>query len=466
MNNTEYTYYYFLGIGGIGMSALARYFNLQGAEVLGYDRTPSDLTSKLESEGIQIHYNDEVSCIPQRIIQNSEKTLIIYTPAIPADNKEFNFFKEHNFTYVKRAQVLGLICNEHNGIAISGTHGKTSITTFTSHIFYNSTKGCNAFLGGISKNFNTNYVIHPTSEYVVVEADEYDRSFHNLYPSTAIITSIDADHLDIYGSHEQIFESFYTFAKQIKNGGTLIYKKTVNIEPIVAELQNKKIKIYTYSLSDSNADFYASSIERKNNIYEITLQTPFGEITDILFSLPGKINIENMIAASSIAICNGITPQELKRAIVTLQGVERRLDIQVNNSKVVYLDDYAHHPEELKACISSIKELYFDKKITGIFQPHLYSRTKDFAKEFGESLSLLDELILLDIYPARELPIEGVSSDLIFNNVQISNKQICKKENLLHTIDSKMPEVLITMGAGDIDRFVKPITELLKRKTE
>ena len=466
MNNSEYTYYYFLGIGGIGMSALARYFNLQGAQVMGYDKTPSDLTNKLESEGIQIHYQDDISLIPQRILQNPEKTLIIYTPAIPLDNLEFNYFKEHNFTYVKRAQVLGLICNEHKGLAISGTHGKTSITTFTSHIFYNSALGCNAFLGGISKNFNTNYVIHPNSEYVVVEADEYDRSFHNLYPSTALITSMDADHLDIYGTHEQIIESFYTFAKQIKPNGTLIYKSSLHVSPILQELQAKKIQIYTYSLSDTNADFYASSIERKNNLYVITIQTPFGEISDILFSLPGKINIENMIAASSIALCNGVTPEELKLALFTLKGVERRLDIQVANNKVIYLDDYAHHPEELKACISSIKELYFDKKITGIFQPHLYSRTQDFAKEFGESLSLLDELLLLDIYPARELPIAGVTSQLIFDEVTIPNKQLCKKDSLLPIIEANMPEVLITMGAGDIDRFVKPISELLKRITE
>lgn len=466
MNNTKYTYYYFLGIGGIGMSALARYFNLQGVRVLGYDKTPSNLTHALESEGIAIHYQDEISNIPQEIIENREKTIVIYTPAIPETHKEFSYFKEQNFICVKRALILGLICNQHTGLAIAGTHGKTSVTTFTSHIFFNSALGCNAFLGGISKNFKSNYVIHPTSNFVVVEADEYDRSFHNLHPSTALITSMDADHLDIYGTHENIIESFYTFANQIKENGNLIYKSSLDFSKLLPKIHAKGIKTYTYSLQDSKADFYAKHIERKNNVYVINLHTPFGEISDIIFNLPGKVNIENMVAASSIALCNGITIQELKLALYTLQGVERRLDIQLANDKVIYLDDYAHHPEELRACISSIKELYSDKKITGIFQPHLYSRTKDFAKEFGESLSLLDELLLLDIYPARELPIVGVSSQLIFDNVHISNKHLCSRENLLEVLEQHVPEVLITMGAGDIDRFVKPITDLLKRITE
>ena len=448
------------------MSALARYFNFKGARVFGYDKTASDLTHKLESEGITIHYTDSISSIPKEVIENLDKTLVIYTPAIPKNHEEFVYLQQQNYTCVKRAQVLGLICNPQTGIAISGTHGKTSITTFTSHIFYNSAQGCNAFLGGISKNFKSNYVFHPTSKYVVVEADEYDRSFHNLFPHTALITSMDADHLDIYGTHENILNSFYTFAKQIKENGVLIYKKSLDISPILSTLESKHIQVYTYSLNDSTSDFYATQISRKNNVYVINLHTPFGEIQDIIFTLPGKINIENMIAASSIALCNGVTAEELKLALYTLQGVERRLDIQIANNTVVYLDDYAHHPEELKACISSIKELYFDKKVTGIFQPHLFSRTKDFAQEFGESLSLLDELLLLDIYPARELPIEGVTSKLIFDNVSIQNKHLCSKENLLEQIEKNIPQVLITMGAGDIDRFVKPITDLLKKITE
>lgn len=466
MNKTEYTYYYFLGVGGIGMSALARYFNFKGANVIGYDRTPSDLTQTLQSEGIEVHYSQSVTAIPQHIIDNKVATLVIYTPAIPADMPQLVYLQSQGFTCVKRAQVLGLICNQQTGIAISGTHGKTSVTTFTSHIMYNSAQGCNAFLGGISKNFKSNYVFHPTTTNVVVEADEYDRSFHSLQPHTALVTSMDADHLDIYGSHASILESFKTFFNQIKSGGTFIYKKNLDVSESIPVLQEKKITCYSYSLQDIRADFYARVITRNQQSYSINLVTPFGEIPNIVFHLPGKVNIENMIAASAIALCNGVQTNELVNALATLQGVERRLDVRVSNATVVYIDDYAHHPEELKACISSIKELYANRKVTGIFQPHLYSRTQDFAKEFGESLSLLDELVLLDIYAARELPIEGVTSKLIFNEVTIPNKHMVRKQDLLHHIEQNIPQVLLTMGAGDIDRFVQPIEELLKRITQ
>ena len=466
MNNTKYTYYYFLGIGGIGMSALARYFNFKGAQVVGYDRTPSELTHKLESEGIAITYNHQIECIPKQVIENKEKTLVVYTPAIPNDMPQFVHLQSLGYTCVKRAYVLGLICKNQHGIAISGTHGKTSVTTFTSHILYNSSKGCNAFLGGISKNFKSNYVFHPTSTNVVIEADEYDRSFHSLYPSTALVTSMDADHLDIYGSHTAILDSFKQFFSQIQPGGTFIYKKNLDVSESLPMLQEKNIQCYSYSINDIRADFYARVITRKHNAYSIDLVTPFGEISNIIFQLPGKVNIENMIAASAIALCNGVQPNELVQELFTLQGVERRLDIRVSNSKVLYIDDYAHHPEELKACITSLKELYSTAKITGIFQPHLYSRTRDFAKEFGQSLSLLDELLLLDIYAARELPIEGVTSQLIFDAVTIPNKRIVSKHELLQYIEHNVPEVLVTMGAGDIDRFVKPLEDLLKRITQ
>lgn len=466
MINTEYTYYYFLGVGGIGMSALARYFNFKGSTVMGYDRTPSDLTTKLQSEGIAIHFTHDIDSIPQEIIENKESCLVIYTPAIPADMPQLVYLQTQGYTCMKRAQVLGYICNKQTGIAIAGTHGKTSVTTFTSHILYNSVQGCNAFLGGISKNFMSNYVFHPTSTNVVVEADEYDRSFHHLFPNTTLVTSMDSDHLDIYGSHAAILESFKTFIHQIKPGGTFIYKKKLDVSESISELEDKGIRCYSYSLNDIRADFYARAISRQHNWYVIDLITPFGEIKNIIFRLPGKVNIENMIAASAIALCNGVQVPELVAALSSLQGVERRLDVQVANTNVVYIDDYAHHPEELQACISSIKELYSDKKITGIFQPHLYSRTRDFAKEFGQSLSLLDELLLLDIYAARELPIEGVSAKLIFDEVSIPNKHLVSKQELLNHIEHNVPQVLLTMGAGDIDRFVKPISELLKRITQ
>lgn len=466
MNSKEYTYYYFLGVGGIGMSALARYFNFKGARVLGYDRTPSELTHALQKEGIEVLFDQEVDAIPQIIRDNKDTTLVIYTPAIAANMPQFVYLQSLGYTCVKRAQVLGYICNNQSGIAISGTHGKTSVTTFTSHILYNSAQGCNAFLGGISKNFRSNYVFHPTSSHVVVEADEYDRSFHNLFPNTALVTSMDSDHLDIYGSHAAILDSFKKFISQIKPDGTFIYKKNLDVSESLDQLQDKGIRVYSYALQDIRADFYARSIQRQHNWYIIDLVTPFGDIEHIQCNLPGKVNIENMIAASAIALCNGVQASELVAALATLQGVERRFDVQVANNHVVYIDDYAHHPEELKVCISSIKELYSKKKITGIFQPHLYSRTRDFAKEFGASLSLLDEVILLDIYAARELPIDGVTSTLIFDEITDTQKCIVSKQELLNYIEHNVPQVLITMGAGDIDRFVKPIGDLLKRITQ
>ncbi len=456
--------YYFIGIGGIGMSALARYFNMLGAQVYGYDRTPSDLTRELESEGMKIHYTDLVSAIPFEIKSAVDKTIVVITPAIPQENNEYTYFRENGFSILKRAKVLGLICRNMKTIAIAGTHGKTSTTTFTSYLMKNSKNGCNAFLGGISKNFNSNYVFDENSNFVVVEADEYDRSFHNLYPSTAIITAMDADHLDIYGTHQAVIESFYKFACQIKKGGSLIHKLGLDFAPILSQLQQNGVRIYTYSLQDSAADFYMKSIEIKNNAFELCLHTPFGEIKSIYFALPGKTNVENYVAAAAAALVNGVTRDELYKATNTLQGVIRRFDVQVASPKLVYIDDYAHHPAELKACIESIREMYAGKKLTGIFQPHLYTRTRDFASEFAESLSLLDELILLDIYPAREEPIPGVTSQLIFDQVTCPEKQMCSKENVLEVLKNKELEVLITVGAGNIDRLVQPITELLNKR--
>ena len=455
--------YYFLGIGGIGMSALARYFNLQGASVYGYDRTCSDLTRALQSEGMAVHYTDSIDEIPAEVKSAKDETIVVITPAIPKDNTEYIYFKNNGFTILKRAQVLGLICKDKTTVAIAGTHGKTSTTTFTSFLLNKSSKGCNAFLGGISKNFNSNFVYDGNSELIAVEADEFDRSFHNLYPSTAVITAMDADHLDIYGTHEAVIESFYQFARQIQQNGTLIHKLGLNFEPIKQDLENHNVTVYTYALQDASADFYMKSIEIKNNAFELTLHTPFGEISGISFGLPGKTNVENFVAASAASLVNGLTTDELKNLSKQVQGVVRRFDVHVANEKVIYIDDYAHHPAELAACITSIREMYAGKKLTGIFQPHLYTRTRDFAAEFAKSLSLLDELILLDIYPARELPIEGVTSKIIFDKVTCGKKEMCSKENLLNVLKNKDLEVLITVGAGDIDRLVQPITDMLKK---
>lgn len=456
--------YYFLGIGGIGMSALARYFNLQGATVYGYDRTPSDLTRALESEGMNVHYTDSVDEIPVSVKSAKNETIVVVTPAIPKDNLEYKFFVDNGFTILKRAQVLGQICREKKTVAIAGTHGKTSTTTFTSYLLHESHCGASAFLGGISKNFNSNFVFDASSDIIAVEADEFDRSFHNLYPSTAVITAMDADHLDIYGTHEAVIESFYQFARQIQQNGTLIHKLGLNFAPISDDLRKQNVKVYTYSLQDSSADFYMKSIEIRNNAFVLALHTPFGDISDIHFSLPGKTNVENLVAASAASLLNGISFEELKSGIASLKGVVRRFDVQVSTPKVVYIDDYAHHPAELKACIESIREMYAGKKLTGVFQPHLYTRTRDFASEFAQSLSLLDELILLDIYPARELPIPGITSKVIFDQVTCKEKSMCAKEDLLEVLKKKNLEVLITVGAGNIDRLVQPITELLKER--
>ena len=457
--------YYFLGIGGIGMSALARYFNLQGATVYGYDRTPSELTQTLESEGMLVHYVDSVDEIPAEIKAAKENTIVVVTPAIPKDNLEYNYFVTNGFTILKRAQVLGHICRDKKTVAIAGTHGKTSTTTFTSHLLHNSHCGASAFLGGISKNFNSNFVFDDSSDLIAVEADEFDRSFHNLYPSTAVVTAMDADHLDIYGTHKAVIESFYQFVRQIENGGTLIHKIGLDFTPIAQELAQHNVTVYSYSLDNPNADFYMRSIEIRDNAFVLTLHTPFGDFSGLQFALPGKTNVENLVAASAASLVNGLTGDELKSGIASLKGVVRRFDVHVATPKCVYIDDYAHHPAELKACIESIREMYAGKKLTGVFQPHLYTRTRDFADEFAQSLSLLDELILLDIYPARELPIPGITSKVIFDKVTCAKKEMCKKEELLEVLKQKNNiEVLITMGAGNIDRLVPQVAELMEKR--
>lgn len=444
---------YFLGIGGIGMSALARYFSAQGAMVGGYDLTATGLTRQLESMGMEIHYNDNPELIPQAF-RELGKTLVVLTPAVPENHLEWKFFKDRGFTILKRAQVLGQIFNSQTGIAIAGTHGKTSVTTFTSFLLNETGIGCNAFLGGISKNFNSNLVLNK-SEYVVAEADEFDRSFLQLFPHFLLITTVDADHLDIYSGLEEIQHTFQLLVNQVRQGGTVVLNNKVKLK--VPE----GLSHFTYSLDDALSDFYASNIRKEKGAYCFTLHTPFFRVQNLQLEVPGKTNIENAIAAMAVSCVLGATPDKLIGALPRMRGVVRRFDVQYQSEKVVYIDDYAHHPRELDAVISSLRDWFPGKKITAVFQPHLFSRTRDFATEFAESLSKVDELILMDIYPAREKPIPGVTSDIIFNRVRLEAKHRCSKINLLSTLKELNIEVLLTAGAGDIDQFITEISHYL-----
>ncbi|MDP3642980.1 MAG: UDP-N-acetylmuramate--L-alanine ligase [Bacteroidota bacterium] len=446
---------YFLGIGGIGMSALARYFASKGITVSGYDRTKTELTLQLEEEGISVHYEDDPSLLPAKFyISNS---LVVYTPAVPSTHQELNALIDRGFNIHKRAEVLGIICNNGRTIAVAGTHGKTSVSTMTAHILKTSELGCAAFLGGISKNYQTNLLLDSTgSEWIIAEADEFDRSFLQLKPELAVITSMDADHLDIYGSHEKVIESFQLFAGNIREGGSLVLKKGL---PVGFETE-AKYNSYTYSITE-NAGFCAENIELKDGYYQFDLKTPETRIEKLVLKYPGLLNVENAVAASALALLSGVSPEEIRQALATYSGVKRRFDIQLNNGTFVLIDDYAHHPEELRATIQSVREIYQDRTITGVFQPHLYSRTKDFAEGFARSLDLLDEIVLLDIYPARELPIEGVSSELIFNQIRNKNKILCTKAELQKLAGRFKPGIVIMMGAGDIDTLVEPVKEQL-----
>ncbi len=450
--------YYFLGIGGIGMSAIARYFKIKGFKVAGYDRAQTKLTNDLFNEGISVCYNDNVASIPTEFLQ-VEKTTVVLTPAIPESHPQLKYFREKGFKIYKRAQILGSITKQSKGICIAGTHGKTTTSTITAHLLYQSKVMCNAFLGGISNNYNTNLLLSNESNLVVIEADEYDRSFHHLSPYMAVITSVDADHLDIYETHKAYMESYEHFTSLIKPGGALLLRKGLDINP---KLQ-KGVKLFTYSM-DEGGDFSAENIRMLNGEIRFDFVTPTDRIADVRLGVPVKINIENSVAAMALAWLNGVSAEELRVAISSYSGVYRRFNTVYKSNTTVYMDDYAHHPSELKASIQSIKELYPERKITGIFQPHLYSRTKDFASDFANSLSMLDELILLDIYPARELPIEGVTSELIFREVTIPDKKLCLKENLLVEVESRDFDVLVTFGAGDIETLVPEIRKILKQK--
>lgn len=455
MNNIKAVY--FIGIGGIGMSNLARYFMSKGKKVAGYDRTETPLTKELVKEGAEIHYSDSVSLIPE-YCKDKDTTLVVYTPAVPSENEEVIYFHEQNFTIQKRAQVLGTITKSSKALCCAGTHGKTTTSSMLAHILKQSHLDCNAFLGGILKNYSSNLMLSDKSEFTVIEADEYDRSFHWLHPYMALITSVDPDHLDIYGTEEEYLKSFEKFTTLIQQGGALVMKHNIKLSPKVGE----GVKVYTYS--EDKGDFHAKNIKIGNGEICFDFVTPKEVIDNIQLGVPVRINIENSIGAMALAWLNGATPDELRHAMLTFQGAKRRFDFILKTDKIVMIDDYAHHPQELAASITSVKELYPDRKVTGVFQPHLYSRTKDFADEFAKSLSLLDELILLDIYPAREKPIEGVTSKIIFDKVTCP-KTLCNKHELLPLLENKNDiEVLLTVGAGDIDQLLEAIKEVLKEK--
>lgn len=448
---------YFLGIGGIGMSNLARYFLFKGKKVAGYDRTETPLTRELVSEGADVHYADNVKYIPD-YCKDKNTTLVVYTPAVPVENEEMQYFSQNGFSFHKRAEVLGLITKSSKALCCAGTHGKTTTSSMLAHILKQSHLDCNAFLGGILKNYSSNLMLSETSEYTVVEADEYDRSFHWLHPYMALITSVDPDHLDIYGTEEEYLKSFEKFTSLIRPDGALVIKNNIKLSPKTSI----GVRIYTYSID--RGDFRAEKIRIGNGEIYFDFVTPEQTIKNIQLGVPVKINIENAVGAMAIAYLNGVTPEELRNAMFTFQGAKRRFDFLLKTDRIVMIDDYAHHPQELAASITSVKELYPGRKVTGVFQPHLYSRTRDFAPEFAKSLSLLDELILLDIYPAREKPIEGVTSEIIFDKVTCP-KILCKKEELLPLLEAKNDiEILLTVGAGDIDQLLIPIKEILERK--
>ncbi|MEA4983112.1 MAG: UDP-N-acetylmuramate--L-alanine ligase [Paludibacter sp.] len=457
----KFTRFYFLGIGGIGMSAIARYYQARGFEVAGYDRAKTKLTEDLQNEGMEVCYDECEAGIPPKFLDKN-KTLVILTPAVPENHPQLVFFREKEFQVMKRAEVLGYITRQNKGICIAGTHGKTTTSTITAHLLRQSKVDCNAFLGGISNNYNTNLLLSKESNFVVIEADEYDRSFHHLSPYMAVITSADADHLDIYKTHRAVKESFEHFASLVLPGGALIIRKGIDIHPVL----QKGVKMYTYSMEEGG-DFHAENIKIKPGEIRFDFVTPTERIADVRLGVPVKINVENSVAAMALAWLSGVTSEELRTGLSSFSGIYRRFNIVYQSPEVVYIDDYAHHPSELNAGISSIRMMYPDKKITGIFQPHLYSRTKDFADDFARVLSTLDELILLDIYPARELPVPGVDSSLILDKVTIKDKVACTKRELVKYLDGKNDiEVLVTFGAGDIDTLVPDIKQMLKNKKE
>ena len=450
-----YSNIYFIGIGGIGMSAIARYYHQKGLKVTGYDKTPSELTLALENEGIEVHYEDNIDFIPKDV----ENTLVVYTPAVPKDMGGLVYVQERGYRVIKRSRTLGEIAQGQRCLAVAGTHGKTTTSTLLAHIFHDSKEGCSAFLGGISKNHDTNLLVSENNT-IVAEADEFDRSFLQLFPEIAVITSMDADHLDIYSDISNMHDAFKAFAGQVS--GTVITKLGL---PICQE--DTKADILRYSYDNSKADFFAGNISVDEcGYFTFDLHWPGGTIKDCKVGIPGWINVENAVAASAIALTYGLDPEKVKAALASFQGVKRRFDIHLNTPQCSYIDDYAHHPKEIAAAVSSMREIFPGRRLTAIFQPHLYTRTRDFADEFAQTLSQVDKLILLDIYPAREEPIPGVTSEIIFSNVTIKEKVLLNKEELMDYLQTEPVDTLITFGAGNIDRYIKPITEMLCQRLQ
>ncbi len=447
---------FFIGAGGIGMSALARYFRLIGKSVAGYDRTNTPLTKKLAGEGISVFFDDDPALIPSNF-KNSSTTLVILTPAVKAENKIYQYFSNNGFEILKRSEILGKITDSFSTIAVAGTHGKTTVSTMIAHLLTQSKIGCTAFLGGISKNYGTNFLFSAKSKFAVAEADEFDRSFLRLHPLMAVITSADADHLDIYGSATEMKDAFSAFAGMVKPEGFLLVKKGLNLN-----LDGVKAsEILTYALDDNLADFYASNIITKAETATFDLHFKGVKIAGLRLGISGLMNVENAVAACTFALKTGVSEDELRSGLMTFKGINRRFDLQFKSEKITYIDDYAHHPEEIRALVKSVRSVYPGKKITGIFQPHLFTRTRDFQDGFAETLGMLDEVIILDIYPAREKPIEGVTSEIIFNKITNPNKYLCSKTDLLAALEQRQPEVLLTIGAGDIDQLVGAIKQWL-----
>lgn len=454
---------FFLGIGGIGMSALARYFHIRGYRVAGYDRTPSPLTQELEHEGIAITYQDDVKWFEAQLLPQKH-TLVVRTPAVPEETELCIYLRAQNYAILKRAEVLGLITKQMKSLCVAGTHGKTTTSTMLAHLMYQSEIGTNAFLGGISLNYGTNVLLQKESPYVVVEADEYDRSFHQLSPYISIITAVDPDHLDIYGTQEAYQEAFAHYTTLITN--VLVVKQGIALTPRM----KKGAKVYTYGVVEQAEktdmpDFYADNIRVQNGKIYFDFHTPNGAIPDILLGVPMYVNIENAVAAMAVAWINGVTDNELRRGIASFKGVKRRFNIHLQTPRFVYIDDYAHHPQEIATAIDAVRKVYADYTLVGVFQPHLFTRTRDFADEFAQTLSTLDEVVLLPIYPAREQPIEGVDSEMILNKITNPNKQLVAKEQLVEWVakrikQSTKPLALLTLGAGDIDRLVNDIKAL------
>lgn len=438
---------YFIGVGGIGMSALARFFKYEGMEVAGYDRTQTELTLKLEEEGIDVHYRDDIDLIGA-VFKRQLSTLIVYTPAVPQDHAELSFFRKNAFEVKKRAEVLGILTRGMDGVCVAGTHGKTTISSMTAHLMRQSSVGCNAFLGGITNNYKTNFLHDANSPFVVLEADEFDRSFLQLKPHFALVSAMDADHLDIYGDESQIHDAFDEFVSLINPGGALLYKVGL---PVVEP--DEDVEIFTYALNEK-ADFYPVNLNLVEGLYEFDLQSPFGKIHGLKLGVPGLVNVENAVGAMGLALLSGVEPKELQMALPQFSGIKRRFEYHLREDKIVYIDDYAHHPEEINATVQSVRAIYPHKKLTVVFQPHLFSRTKDFAEGFAKALDACDRVFLLDIYPARELPIEGVDSEMIANLMHLEGVKVVTKSDLLDELVSVSPELVLSMGAGDIDQLV------------